>query len=100
MKWHISCQGWDLNISSQDLNQLVSPQFELERKVSGTEHKSQKTLGIRNWTQRGKGNYTRAFCQKNKGSVQIKQRPIMKGGRTIYRTLLPKWTPFQTGIDR
>jgi hypothetical protein len=27
-------------------------------------------------------------------------RPIKMGGRTIYRTLLPKRTPFQTGINR
>jgi hypothetical protein len=49
-----------------------------------------RTLGIHNWTQTGKGIYTRALCQKNVGSVKIKQRPIKMGGRTIYRTLSPK----------
>jgi hypothetical protein len=43
-------------------------------------------LRIRNWTQTGKGNYTRALCQNNEGSVEIKQRPIRTGGRTIYST--------------
>jgi hypothetical protein len=57
-------------------------------------------LGIRNWTQTGKGTWTRALWQKNEGSVEIKQRPIKMGGRTIYRTLSPKRTPFQTRIDR
>jgi hypothetical protein len=44
--------------------------------------------------------YTRALYQKNEGSVKIKQRPIKMGGRTIYRTLLPKRTHFLTGTDR
>jgi hypothetical protein len=59
-----------------------------------------KTLGIHYWTQTGKGAYTRALCQKNKGSVKIEQRPIKMGGRTIYRALSPKRTLFQTGTDR
>jgi hypothetical protein len=63
------------------------------------EQKSQKTLGIHNWTQRGKGTYRGALCQKNEGSVEVKQRPIKMGGRTIYRILSLKRTPFQTGID-
>jgi hypothetical protein len=37
---------------------------------------SSKTMGIHNWTQTGKGTYIRTLCQKNKGSVEIKQRPI------------------------
>jgi hypothetical protein len=37
----------------------------------------------------GKGTYTRAFYQKNEGSVEAKQRPIKIGGRTIYNT----WSP-------
>jgi hypothetical protein len=48
----------------------------------------------------GKGTYTRALCQKNEGSVEIKQRPIKMEGRTIYRTLSPKRRPFQIAIDR
>jgi hypothetical protein len=56
-------------------------------------------MGIKNWTQTGKGTYIRALRQKNEGSVGIKQRPIKMDGRTIHRTLPPKWTLFQTGID-
>jgi hypothetical protein len=37
---------------------------------------------------------TRAPCQRNKGSVEVKQRPLKMGGRAIYRTL------FQIGINR
>jgi hypothetical protein len=48
----------------------------------------------------GKGIYTSALCQKNEGSVEVKQRPIEMGVRTIYRKLSPKREPFQTGIDR
>jgi hypothetical protein len=100
MKWQITWQERDLNIHSQDLNQLAASQMELPRKQSGLdEEKSQKTLRIHNWTQTGKGTYTRALCQKNEGSVEIKQRPIKMGGMTIYRTLSHKMTPFQTGID-
>jgi hypothetical protein len=46
--------------------------------------KKKKPLGSQNWTQRGKGIYTRALCQKNEGSVEAKQRPIKMGDRTIY----------------
>jgi hypothetical protein len=31
---------------------------------------------------------------------QAKQTPVKMGDRTIYRTLSPQRTPFQTGIDR
>jgi hypothetical protein len=41
----------------------------------------------------------RVLCQKNEGSVKIKQRPVKMGGRTTYRTLSPKRAPFQIGID-
>jgi hypothetical protein len=44
----------------------------------------------------GKGTHTRALCQKNEGSVEIKQRPIKISGRTIYMSLPPKMTPFKT----
>jgi hypothetical protein len=59
-----------------------------------------KKMGIRNWTQTGKGTYIRVLCQKNEGSVEIKQRSIKRGGKTIYRTLSPKRAPCETGIDR
>jgi hypothetical protein len=47
-------------------------------------------LGIHNWTQIGKKNYMRALCQKNEGSIEIKQRSTKMGGRTTYRTLSPE----------
>jgi hypothetical protein len=40
-----------------------------------------------------------ALCQKNKGYVEIKQRPIKIDGRTTHRALSSKGTPFQIGID-
>jgi hypothetical protein len=43
-------------------------------------------MGIHNWILTGKGTYTRALCQKNAGSVEVKQKPIKMDGRTIYRT--------------
>jgi hypothetical protein len=101
MKRQISCQERDLNIRSQDLNQLVASQLELPRKRSGTgQIEIIETLGSHNWTQTGKGTYTRSLCLKNEGSVEAKQRRIKMGDRTIYRTLSPKRTPFQTGTDR
>jgi hypothetical protein len=43
--------------------------------------------------------YTRALCQKNEGSVKTQQRSVKMDGRTTYRTLSPKRTPFQIGTD-
>jgi hypothetical protein len=75
--------------------------LELPRNSQGLdEKKSQKTLGIHSRTQTGKGTYTRALCQKNEGSVEVKQGPIKMGGRTIYRTMSPKRTPFEPGTNR
>jgi hypothetical protein len=56
-------------------------------------------LGILNRTYTGKGTYTRALYQKNEGPVKTKQRPVKMGGRITYRTLSPKRTPFEIGID-
>jgi hypothetical protein len=71
------------------------------KKRSGTGRtKITQTMEIYNWTKRDKRTYTRALCQKNEGSVEIKQRQTKMGGRTIYRSLPPKRTPFQTWIDR
>jgi hypothetical protein len=56
-------------------------------------------MGIHNWTQTGEGTYIRTLCQKNKGSVEIKQRPIKMDRRTIYRTQSSEGIPIQTGID-
>jgi hypothetical protein len=58
-----------------------------------------KTLGIHNLTQTGKGLYTTPLCQKKGGSNEMKQKRIKMVGRTIHRTLSPKRAPFQTGID-
>jgi hypothetical protein len=55
-------------------------------------------LGIHNWTQISKGSYIWALCQKNEGSVEIKQRPIKMGGRTTYWTLPPKRHLFKLGL--
>jgi hypothetical protein len=61
-----------------------------------TNRNQKKTLVIHNWTYTGKG--TRALCQKNEGSVEIKQRPTKMGGRTTYRTLSPKGHLFKLGL--
>jgi hypothetical protein len=59
---------------SQDLNQPVASQSELQESDQGLDkQKSHKTMGIYNWTQTGKGTYNRTLCQKNKASVEIKQ---------------------------
>jgi hypothetical protein len=65
---------------------------------SGSEHPftgPEPACGVSN----SKGTYIRTVCQKNKGSVEIKLRPITVDSRTIYRTLSSKGTPFQIGID-
>jgi hypothetical protein len=43
---------------------------------------------------------TRTLCQKNKETGEFKQKPVMVGGRTTYRTLSLKRTLFQNGTDR
>jgi hypothetical protein len=44
--------------------------------MNWTNRNQKKHLGIHNWTQTGKESDTWAFCQKNEGSVEIKQRLI------------------------
>jgi hypothetical protein len=98
MKQQIYLQEQELNVRSQDLNQPVAFQLEMPRERSRTgrhDKLKKKTMEIHNWTQTGK----RTFCQKNKGFVEIKQRPITMDSRTIYKTLSSKGTPFQTRID-
>jgi hypothetical protein len=56
-------------------------------------------MEIHKWTQTGRGTYITTLCQKNKGSVEIKQRPIKMDRRAVQRTLSFKRTPFQIGID-
>jgi hypothetical protein len=51
-----------------------------------TSRNHKKTLEINNWTKTGKtgkGTYTRALCQKNEGSLEIK---ISSPGPVIYGT--------------
>jgi hypothetical protein len=91
-------QEQDLNIRSQVLNQPVASQLEFPRERSGTGRTEQKTMGIPNWAQTGKGTFIRILCQKYKGSVDIKQRSIKMNSRTIYRALPSKGTHLQTGI--
>jgi hypothetical protein len=79
---------WHLNQSCQESGEGLD------------EQKSHTTMGIQNWTQSDKGTYIRILCQKNKGSVEIKQRPIKMDSWTIYRTLTSKRTPFQIGTGR
>jgi hypothetical protein len=99
MKRQLSWQEQDLNIRSQDLNHLAASQLELSRKRPGSERaESQRTLGIHNWTQTDKGIYTGSLCQKNEGSVEVKQKPVKMGGRIISRTLLPKRAIFKLGL--
>jgi hypothetical protein len=101
MKQQINWQEPELNIRSQDLNQLGHLSWSCQEGGQGLdERKSQKTLEIHNWTQTGKGTYIWTLCQKNEGSVKIKQRPVKMGGRTTYWTLPPKMTPSRNGVDR
>jgi hypothetical protein len=58
-----------------------------------------KILGILNRTQAGKGIPTRTLCQKNQGTVNIKQKPVKMGDRTTLRALSPERTPLQNGIN-
>jgi hypothetical protein len=58
-----------------------------------------KTLVILNRTQTKGLIHTRTLCQKNQGTLKIKQKPVTVGGRTTYRTLSHKRTSFQTEND-
>jgi hypothetical protein len=57
------------------------------------DQKSQKALGIHNWTQTGKGIYIRTLCLKNEGPVKIKQRSTKMGW-----TLPPKGRLLKLGL--
>jgi hypothetical protein len=43
--------------------------------------------------------YTRNLCQKNQGTVKIKQKPVAMGDRTTCGSLSPERTPFQNRIN-
>jgi hypothetical protein len=47
------------------------------KKAGQIEITKKKTLGIHYWTQTGKGPYIWALCQKNEGSVEMKQRLVI-----------------------
>jgi hypothetical protein len=64
------------------------------------EQQSPETMRINYYAQPGKRTYIRALCQKDEGSVEVKQILIMMNRRTIYRTLSSKRTPFQIGANR
>jgi hypothetical protein len=83
MKRQISWQEQDLNMHSQDLNQLAASQLELPRKQSGT---GQTEIIKDTGNPQLSSQQAKVLCQ-NEGNVEIKQRPIKMGGRTIYRTV-------------
>jgi hypothetical protein len=62
--------------------------------------RSSKILGVLNMTQTYKGFPTRPLCQKNQITGKNKHKPVMVGDRTTYRTLTPKWIPFQNVINQ
>jgi hypothetical protein len=65
----------------------VAVQQELPRRLSGTgQIETTKLLGILNRTQIDKGIPTRILCQKNQGTVKIKQIPVTMGDMTTHRT--------------
>jgi hypothetical protein len=99
MKQQIYWQEQDLNIRSQELNQLVASQLEFPRERSGAGRTEiTKNNGNPQLDSTGKGTYIRTLCQKNIGSVEIKQRPIKMDSRTIYRTLSSKGHLFKLGL--
>jgi hypothetical protein len=62
------------------------------------EQKSCKTSGIHNWTQTGKGTYIMTLCQKNKGSVEIKQRQIKRDSKLFTGRCNLKGHLFKLGL--
>jgi hypothetical protein len=46
------------------------------------------------------GNPTRILCQKDRGTVNIKQKPVAMGDRTTHRTLSPERTAPQNGNNK
>jgi hypothetical protein len=100
IKWHINWQEQGLNIRSQELNQLAASQLELPRKWSESGRTEiTKIIGNPQLDSNRQNDLYKGLCQKNEGSVEIKQRPTKMCGRTTYRTLTPKRAPFQIEID-
>jgi hypothetical protein len=50
--------------------------------------------------QTGKGIPTRALCQKDQGTVKIKQKPVTMADRTTHGKMSPERTPLQFGINK
>jgi hypothetical protein len=72
----------------------------LPKKLSGANRDKKKRLEILNRTQIGKGTHTSTLCQKMQETAKFKQKQVTVGGRSAYRTLSPKRTPSQNGIDK
>jgi hypothetical protein len=97
IKLLINWQDWDLNVLSQNLNQLAEFQQGLPRRLSGTgQTETTENIGCPSQTQTRKGFPTRTICQKNQGTVKTKQKPVTVGDRT----LSPERTPFQNEINK
>jgi hypothetical protein len=67
---------------------------------------------VRDWKNRDNKKYSKSLtglklakgflqglCQKNQGTVKIKQNPVTMGNMTTHRTLSPERTPLQNGIN-
>lgn len=44
--------------------------------------------------------WAKKTSKKNRGTVKIKQKPVLVAGRVTYRTLSPRRTPLQNRTDR
>jgi hypothetical protein len=58
-----------------------------------------RNTGVVDRTQTGKGNATRTLCQKNQGTFETNQEPVMVDDRTTYGALSLERTPLQDGTD-
>jgi hypothetical protein len=84
MKQQIYLQEQALNIHSQDLNQPVASQLELPRERPGTGRTEiTKNNGNPQLDSNRHRDFIRTLWQKNKGSVEFKQRPIKMDSRTV-----------------
>jgi hypothetical protein len=77
----------------------MASQSELPKKLSGWKEIMSNNENPQLDSNRQRDLYIRTLCQKVKGSIETKQRPIKMDSRTIYRALSSKRTPFQTGTD-
>jgi hypothetical protein len=100
MKQQIYWQEQDQNIRSQDLNQPVASESELpkDRSRTGSTKITSNDLNSQLDSNRQRDSYQDPL-QENKGSVEVKQGPVIMDSRTIYRTMSFKGKPFQIGTD-